>query len=485
MRKKTLILLIIFMSITFFGLIITQLKFFSDISDLSIKQFDSSVRRSVMQTLRYIEEREALMYLANAMDEDTTSISNTLIIQERIRLQLSDQHGNSSIIQTMNELHKEMMKELERNRTIMDQAVFRWLKDDDKSIADRIDFEEFELVLSNNLSNNGLDLPFAFSITRCNNIVIYNSPQMNQLKEVDKKKKYTYTLFPLEINQQEKGYLNLYFPTRPCYLQKSMSLFTPSFLLMLFVLIIFISTLIIIFNQRRINTIKNDFINNMTHELKTPISSISLASQMLQDNSLIKTPQRLESISNILRDETKRLNLQIEKILQMALFEKKKLPLQFSDIHINTLLYDITKTFAFKVEGVGGKLYTRLDATNDLALIDEVHFTNAIYNLLDNALKYSLNPLLLHVTTRNTKNNKLVIEVEDNGIGISKADRKHIFEKFYRVPTGNLHNIQGFGMGLAYVKKMISEHHGTIQVISEPNIGTKFIITIPTLKNIE
>lgn len=230
---------------------------------------------------------------------------------------------------------------------------------------------------------------------------------------------------------------------------------------------------------------KNDFINNMTHEFKTPISSISLASQMLQDEGVSKTPETLKYISNIIRDETKRLSLQVEKVLQMAMFERDKSVLKLTEMHINVLIQDIVKTFMLKVRGKGGQITMHLDAQNDFALIDEVHFTNVIYNLMDNALKYCDKPLLLEVYTDNDKEGNLLITIEDNGIGISKDDQKRIFDKFYRVSTGNLHNVKGFGMGLAYVKKMVTAHKGTIKVESELNIGTKFIINLPTLKNYE
>jgi len=229
---------------------------------------------------------------------------------------------------------------------------------------------------------------------------------------------------------------------------------------------------------------KNDFVNNMTHELKTPISTISLASQMLQDTGVGKTPETLKHISNVIRDETKRLSLQVEKVLQMAVFEKDKSMLKLNEIQINSLISDIISNFSLKVTSKGGKITSNLKAANDLALVDEVHFTNVIFNLMDNALKYCDKPLLLTIETWNEKDN-LLISIEDNGIGINKEDLKRVFEKFYRVSTGNLHNVKGFGLGLAYVKKIINEHRGSIKVESEINIGTKFTITIPTLKNYE
>jgi len=168
----------------------------------------------------------------------------------------------------------------------------------------------------------------------------------------------------------------------------------------------------------------------------------------------------------------------------MAIFEKDKSMLKLNEIRINSLISDIISNFSLKVTNKGGKITSNLRATSDLALVDEVHFTNVIFNLMDNALKYSDKPLLLTIETWNEKDN-LLISIEDNGIGISKEDLKRVFEKFYRVSTGNLHNVKGFGLGLAYVKKIVTEHKGFIKVESEINIGTKFTITIPTLKNYE
>jgi signal transduction histidine kinase len=192
----------------------------------------------------------------------------------------------------------------------------------------------------------------------------------------------------------------------------------------------------------------------------------------------------LAHISKVIRDETKRLSFMVEKVLQMAVFEKEKSILKVNEMHINLLIKEIATNFSLKVTNSGGMITTNLNANYDLALVDEVHFTNVIFNLMDNALKYSDKPLLLTVETKNDKDN-IQISIEDNGIGIHKDNIKRIFEKFYRVHTGNLHNVKGFGLGLAYVKKIVTEHRGTIKVDSEPNIGTKFTITIPTLKNYE
>jgi two-component system phosphate regulon sensor histidine kinase PhoR len=202
---------------------------------------------------------------------------------------------------------------------------------------------------------------------------------------------------------------------------------------------------------------------------------------MLQDNSVGKTPESLRHISNVIRDETKRLSFQVEKVLQMAIFEKDKSSLKPTEIQVNSLISEIIGNFSLKVTNKGGKISSKLNAKYDWVLVDEVHFTNVIFNLMDNALKYSNKPLLLNIDTWNEKD-KLMISIEDNGIGIPKEDLKRIFEKFYRVSTGNIHNVKGFGLGLAYVKKIINDHKGSIDVESNLNIGTKFTITIPTIK---
>ena len=485
MKKSTYIFLVLFMSTTFIGLSIIQVKFFNNMANISQQEFDNGVRRSVMQTLRYIEEREALTYLANTIEENNPESHYKEHIQECFfNITNNNQASSKEFRIAIEELHQEMMDKLERKRDIMDQAVFRWMQDEDKPLKERINFEELTLVLTNVLSGNGLNLPFDFIVKNYTGDIIYNSNSNNiDFSTHSEKEYYCYTIFPFEATASQKGKLFIHFPTRTSYLRGVMYRYLPSFILMLFVLVIFIITLVIISRQKQLYMMKNDFVNNLTHELKTPISSISLASQMLQDETLQKTPHIYNNISNIIKEETRRLNLQIEKVLQMALYESHKLKLQFTDLHINALLEEITHIFQFKVDKKGGKLITDLRAEYDLALIDEVHFTNVIYNLMDNALKYSSPPLVLKISTRSTSDDKIVIEVEDNGIGITKSEQRFIFDKFYRVHTGNIYQAKGFGIGLAYVNDMVKEHHGTIQVISEFNVGTKFIISIPTLKN--
>ena len=193
----------------------------------------------------------------------------------------------------------------------------------------------------------------------------------------------------------------------------------------------------------------------------------------------------MKRISRTIGDETKRLSFQVEKVLQISLLENEKAIMKFKDVNINDLIEGVVDNFKIKVKSKGGSIKADLKAEECMATVDELHFTNVIFNLLDNAVKYAKQdePLHLVVRTRNNdEKSQLIIKIEDNGIGISKEHLKKIFDKFHRVPTGNVHNVKGFGLGLAYVKKMVQKHNGVIKAESELGVGTIFTIIIPTLK---
>ena len=235
---------------------------------------------------------------------------------------------------------------------------------------------------------------------------------------------------------------------------------------------------------KKTGTLQDEFVNNYSHEFKTPISTISLAAQMLQDPVMAKSPTMFQHISGVINDETKRLRFQVEKVLQMSMFERQRATLKMKDVNANELIAGVVNTFALKVEKYNGTITSELEAKNPWIFVDEMHFTNVVFNLLDNAVKYKKDEgeLQLHIRTWN-ESGKLHISIQDNGIGIKKEDLKKIFDKFYRVHTGNRHDVKGFGLGLAYVKKIIQDHKGSIRAESELNVGTKFIIVLPLLKN--
>ena len=260
----------------------------------------------------------------------------------------------------------------------------------------------------------------------------------------------------------------------------------PSVAFTLVLLVTFIFTICVIFRQKRYSEIKNDFINNMTHELKTPIASISLAAQMLNDDSVNKSPAMMKHLGGVIYDESKRLRFLVEKVLQMSMYDKKKAVLKKREIDLNEMVENVANSFSLRVEHTGGKIYTEIEAVDSTIYEDEMHFQNVFFNLLDNAVKYRKadNPLNIYLRTWN-EGDKVCVSIRDTGIGIKKDNLKKIFEKFYRVHTGNVHDVKGFGLGLAYVKKMVDLHHGEIHVQSEVDKGTTFIIKIPFIKDNE
>jgi len=317
------------------------------------------------------------------------------------------------------------------------------------------------------LAYNGLNVPFSFQIVDFNNKVVYSSPGFSTKQ---KNAIYTQILFPKDP-PAKLNRLRVYFPTRSNYVYGELSFFIPSLIFTIILLITFIFTVVSLFRQKRLSEMKNDFINNMTHELKTPVSTISLASQMLKDESILKSPEVFKHVTGV-----------IQKVLQMSLFDKQKATLKMKEIDANDLVVSVANTHVLKVEKLDGTLDIDLQAEESTIKVDEMHFTNVIFNILDNALKYRKKdvPPELMIRTRN-EGNKIIISIEDNGIGMKKEDAKKVFDRFYRVPTGNRHDVKGFGLGLAYVKKIVTDMNGTIRADSELGKGTKFIISLPVI----
>lgn len=507
MRKSTIWILIGLMVITFGALIALQVRYLSGTAHMASNQFDDGVKRSLIQTVTLLEENEALKYLAQTLEEEqyVQGGNNTLYgkqrhLREDLRLQdtiktrwnnptgqtpnikLSTGHGKATIEETSKFLREKFELNFSRSKTILDQAVFRWLRETENTeISQRINFNELDEILTTYFESNNIHLPFYYSVVDRQNRIIYQSNKTINVKGKPNTDVYSQKLFPREESARE-AYLQVVFPTKRNFIFDSLNMLLPTIGVVLLTLAIFIITIIVIFWQKQLSTIKNDFVNNMTHEFKTPISTISLASQMLQDQSVGMKPKMLQHVSNVIKDETKRLSLQVEKVLQMSMFENEKTTLKPSEIHLNNLIKDIISSFSLKVTSKGGEIVTNLKATKDLVMIDEIHITNVIFNLMDNGLKYCDKTPILTLETWNEKDN-ICISIEDNGIGMKKEHLKKIFEKFYRVSTGNLHDVKGFGLGLAYVKKIINDHGGIIKVESEIGLGTKFTIILPTIKN--
>ena len=289
---------------------------------------------------------------------------------------------------------------------------------------------------------------------------------------------YVFNLFPNDIFRPSE-YLILYFPNQKTYVLSQMNaMLGISSLFIITIIFSFAYTITTIIRQKKLSVMKNDFINNMTHELKTPISTISLACQALSDQEIQKSDTHYQAYIKVIDDENKRLGLMTEKVLQTALIENGKLRLNPSIVDLHALIEEVINTFKLQVEAKSGSITTQFSAGYAFIQADKLHITNVLYNLLDNAVKYTPeNPQIVISSENNDKG--LIVSIKDNGIGISKANQRKIFENLYRVPTGNIHNVKGFGLGLAYVKAILDLHGGTINVESRLKKGSTFNLFIP------
>jgi two-component system, OmpR family, phosphate regulon sensor histidine kinase PhoR len=345
-----------------------------------------------------------------------------------------------------------------------------------RSIDERLGQLMLDTLLQAEFKNNGINLPYKYGVKDNGNIVFasfsHNEAQ-NPLQ-----KAYRVKLFPNDTYSQEQ-YLHVYFPEKENYILGNLwKIFGSSLVLITMVGGIFYYSVNTMLSQKKLSNIKTDFINNMTHELKTPVSTIGLALEVIRDKDIEKSPEKTERYLNIIGDENKRLGTQIEKVLQIAQLERGDINLRFETLDVNEVVEHVVASMGVQLEQQMVKLETNFTAKWPSVAADKVHLTNIFVNLIDNAIKYSQQNPEITLSTENTTSG-VAIKIKDNGIGIPKDQISKIFDKFYRVPKGNLHDVKGFGLGLSYVKSMLELHGGTIAVESKINEGSEFIITLP------
>jgi two-component system, OmpR family, phosphate regulon sensor histidine kinase PhoR len=243
----------------------------------------------------------------------------------------------------------------------------------------------------------------------------------------------------------------------------------------------FYVTVLTLLRQKKLSEIKNDFINNMTHEFKTPLATISLAVDAMRNEKVVHDMEKSAYFSSIIKEENRRMNKQVETILQAALIDRQELQLKLQPLHVNGVIRRVMDNFKLQLEEIQANVILQLEDGYDMAEADEVHFTNLISNLIDNAIKYSREKLMIRIQTLRTGKN-ITIRIEDNGIGMTKETQRRIFEKFFRAHTGNVHNVKGFGLGLSYVKSVVDAHNGRIKVESTVGKGTTFSLEIPLIR---
>jgi len=344
-------------------------------------------------------------------------------------------------------------------------------------IEQRLDSINVDSIVASTLLDNGIDLEYAYGVLTNGDDSLHIAKPAGYETEL-RRSDYKVPLFPHDIFAARTS-LALYFPGRGAYLWKQMGpLFAATFGLMLVIIGCFAYTIRTILQQRRFSGHMVDFINNMTHEFKTPISTVALAAEAIQRPDVVKEPDQVLRFTEMIQSENRRMRHQTDKILQMATLENHDYDLSFSDVDLHTVIQSAVDAVALHVESHKGTIVCYLKATTPILRADKVHLTNVVYNLLDNANKYSEGPPSITIHTFDS-NQGVGMRITDRGIGMSSEDRKHVFEKYYRVPTGNRHDVKGFGLGLSYVKLIVEAHHGTIMLNSKLGEGTEVEVVFP------
>lgn len=353
-----------------------------------------------------------------------------------------------------------------------------------KPIAERVNPVLLDSFIKKSLFHYGIRLPYEYLIFESDSgYFVPKNGKFTLAKEPEKYAQLIHGGFKTELFPNDlfykQYYLYINFPTQGSYLLSNLwKLLIISVIFIGLISLGFYYTISTIFRQKKLSDMKTDFINNMTHELKTPISTIALATEALKDNIVNNNTDRKNRFINIIYDENTRLDAHVQRVLQIAQMDKGDFVLNKSKIDLHELIKDVINKNTLHIEKKGGSIQTGLEATKSIISGDKNHLTNLLYNLIDNANKYSKEKVDITINTYDKKNG-IVISVTDKGIGMSKQTIKKIFEKFYRVPTGNLHDVKGFGLGLSYIKSIIEAHHGTIQVKSELGKGSIFEVYLP------
>lgn len=486
------------MGCSFLALLSLQVRYIEEMVTMRREQFDESVKRSLYNAAHKLELYETMRYLEkdaaeaanhpevgveihqydfkNSKDGKVSSFEMRTIIMPR-----RPQQEKKDIPEASRSLQDIIRSRYAHQRALMDEVIYKILYTaSNQPLEARVNFRALDRDLQAELLNNGIEIPYHFTVSTSDGREVYRCSDYEATGEEDA---YSQILFGNDP-PSKMGVLKIHFPTMNSYIFSSVRFMIPALFFTVVLCLTFMFTLYIIFRQKKVTELKNDFINNMTHEFKTPVSTISLAAQMLADDSVSKSPQMMQHVTGIINDEAKRLRFQVEKVLQISLFDEQKATLKTRELDVNELVTGVVNTFALKVEKNGGTIVTHLDATQPIVMGDEMHITNVVFNLLDNAVKYKRDDDSLRLTIRTwNESGKFCLSIQDNGIGIKKENLKRVFDRFYRVHTGNVHDVKGFGLGLAYVKKVIQDHRGSIRAESELGVGTKFVIVLPLLNS--
>ncbi len=530
MSKKQIRYIIAFMSGATLGLIMLQFYWMKEDFKLNAVQFKSKVITAMENVVRTLERREILAAMAKhkelmaqrdalvaqILDQVNTQTpkNNQSSSWEHSNIQLYGSHSHTWLNYSQeqysigNHLRNGGTIGHEWNRTSMrigDSAVYlRQLQQQrvlenlealevvwsiinnrqnfNRPLSERLSVKLLDSLLSHEIRDKNIDLPYQFGVLVKDTANAYQFVYTNVKDEKTKLELLhnglVIRLFPND-DISPASFLYVYFPDKyKAIFMEMIAVLLSSVVFNTIIITCFAFAIYTIIRQKKLSEVTRDFINNMTHEFKTPISTISLACQALQEPAMRANTRILDRYLGIIKDENNRLGHQVEKVLQIASLEKGDFKLKIEPVDVHQLLQKAGENMKLSIESQGGQLSQQLEATKTIVQADKVHLTNIFYNLLDNAIKYSPERPEIAITTEDGRSG-IIISIADKGVGISKDVINRIFDKFYRVPTGNIHNVKGFGLGLSYVKTMIDAHHGQITVQSEPGKGSIFTIFLP------
>jgi two-component system phosphate regulon sensor histidine kinase PhoR len=513
MKRITIVLLAVFFFLAISGLILIQLYWIRGAIAITDQQFRYLANKALESAVLNLEEKELIKNIVDNIDPASAdSVTAIVPANSTLARKLQGYQTNSALLKMYglnnpdkpiaitSSGHKIFISSENispfstdettepspqitnseitgrvSNKIVSLEKIMEKILRNTPDIRERINPEKLKEELRTALNNVGIYLDFEFSIRSGRYGSIWKTPGYNYKPGTNK---FIIQLFPNDPVPSQNQIVLYCLQEQQYKFEKIGNLGFMSLLFTLLLLILSTGTFIVIFRQKKISEIRSDFINNMTHELKTPISTISLASQMMADKSIPEKDKNIDSLAKVISDESMRLKFQVEKVLQMAIFERIKMKLNMVEMDVHGIIDKAVENFALQINNRKGLISTDLQATRSLVFIDEIHFLNSISNLIDNAIKYSKDNPDITISTRNNKKG-ILITIEDKGIGISKENLKRIFDKFFRVHSGNVHNIKGFGLGLSYVKKIIEEHNGSIKAESQINKGTKFTLFLP------
>jgi len=521
MSKRIFILLVLLMSLSLIGIIFVQAYYINNSIENEEEQFTFNVKRALVDVSSAIEQKEYREYvykfqelMARGVAVDTTLIRNLFIVQD-------DQDSNETLIyrngileenyklssslfdigldsinikRILNERETKIYKSSDiesssfspEERLLLtekisrsDEIVFEGAYNDISyrtPIHKRVSKNDISELLSRRLRQSDIDLEYEFAI--------YSNDLATKVQsegfELQKASTFSVPIFQNENNKSNYGLL-VNFPGHSQFILSSIIGMTLlSIIFTLIIIIAYTSALYQLIKQRKISEIKTDFINNMTHEFKTPIATINLALDSIKNPKIIDDKEKVLRYLKMIKEENKRMHAQVENVLRISKLEKNELNISKERVKLHDFIIDAITHVQLIVDDQNGYIKTELEAEKSSILANESHFTNVIVNILDNAIKYSPEKPEIEVTTENAGAN-ILLKIKDKGSGMSKAVQKKVFDKFYREHSGNIHNVKGHGLGLAYVKRIVEDHQGHITVESEKGKGSTFIIRLPLI----